>query len=77
VEAFGWDIAKLNISAIPKYTFTICMVLLHPKSLGSITLRSKDPLEHPIIEPNYFGDDEDIKVFVKGKISNDGTNKKE
>ncbi len=29
---------------------------LHPRSRGSIHARSRDPLEHPRIEPNYFTD---------------------
>ena len=32
---------------------------LHPASRGSIHARSRDPLEHPRIEPNYFTDERD------------------
>jgi choline dehydrogenase len=32
---------------------------LHPFSRGSIHARSRDPLEHPRIEPNYFTDERD------------------
>ncbi len=32
---------------------------LHPRSRGSIHARSRDPLEHPRIEPNYFADEHD------------------
>jgi len=35
--------------------------LLRPKSVGEIRLRSKDPLEYPIIEPNYFTDPEGVR----------------
>lgn len=37
-----------------------------PKSRGSITLRSNDPFDHPIIEPNCFSHPDDIEVMVKG-----------
>jgi choline dehydrogenase len=32
---------------------------LHPRSRGSVHARSRDPLEHPRIEPNYFTDERD------------------
>lgn len=35
---------------------------LHPQSRGSIHARSRDPLEHPRIEPNYFTEELDRKT---------------
>ncbi|CAH0380725.1 unnamed protein product [Bemisia tabaci] len=46
--------------------FTIYPVLLRPKSRGRITLQSKDPFVHPIIEPNYLEHREDLDVLVDG-----------
>ena len=40
--------------------------LIYPKSRGEITLRSNDPYEHPIIDPHYFENDEDVKILLKG-----------
>jgi choline dehydrogenase len=35
---------------------------LHPRSRGSIHIRSTDPLAHPKIEPNYFTDELDRRT---------------
>ncbi|XP_023947824.2 ecdysone oxidase-like [Bicyclus anynana] len=48
-------------------TMYICtMHVLHPESSGSIYLRSSDPHDHPIIEPNYLGDYRDVRASVDG-----------
>lgn len=36
--------------------FSIGGFTLHPRSRGSIHIRSRDPLEHPRIQPNYLSD---------------------
>ncbi|XP_030762861.1 glucose dehydrogenase [FAD, quinone]-like isoform X2 [Sitophilus oryzae] len=40
--------------------------LMHPKSRGSITLKSNSPLDKPLIDPNYFAEDEDIETLYRG-----------
>ncbi|XP_035716441.1 glucose dehydrogenase [FAD, quinone] [Folsomia candida] len=37
-----------------------------PKSRGSITLRSSDPFDAPLIDPKYFSDPNDMKVMIDG-----------
>lgn len=51
-----------------QHGFTIGAAALKPKSRGAITLRSKNPLEPPVIQPNYCGDEEgeDMRVLVDG-----------
>jgi len=39
---------------------------LYPKSRGEIRLKSLDPTEHPLIEPNYLDKDEDMEVMIDG-----------
>ncbi|XP_054709909.1 uncharacterized protein LOC129219656 [Uloborus diversus] len=47
--------------------FYACLVsLLKPKSRGTITLRSTDPYDPPVIDPNYLEDPEDIQDLVEG-----------
>ncbi|KZT38627.1 alcohol oxidase [Sistotremastrum suecicum HHB10207 ss-3] len=46
--------------------FSLVATLLRPKSLGSVTLASDDPFENPTIEANYFSDENDINVMIKG-----------
>jgi choline dehydrogenase len=41
---------------------------LRPHSIGSVTLRSSDPTAHPVIDPNFCGDDDgyDWKISTAG-----------
>jgi choline dehydrogenase len=47
-------------------TWSILPLLLRPKSSGWVRLASKNPLDHPLIEPNYFAHQEDINVLIEG-----------
>lgn len=42
--------------------FSIGGFQLHPRSRGSIHVRSRDPAEHPRIEPRYFTDEHDRRT---------------
>ncbi len=46
--------------------FYITVSLMRPKDRGFVALRSNDPLEHPIIQPNYFEETEDMQTLLKG-----------
>ena len=46
--------------------FNFGPTLIKPKSRGSITLRSADPLDPPRIIGNYFDDPEDLRILVEG-----------
>ncbi|XP_069698999.1 glucose dehydrogenase [FAD, quinone]-like [Periplaneta americana] len=37
-----------------------------PRSKGYLTLKSKDPLDYPLIYANYFSDEHDVDVLVDG-----------
>lgn len=54
-------------------TFTIVSILLHPQSRGMISLKSADPFDPPIIDPNYLDHPDDIKTLMKGKYFRAGT----
>nr|CAH7768386.1 unnamed protein product [Callosobruchus chinensis] len=47
-------------------TLTVSPVTLHPKSQGYIGLRSKDPLQPPVMVANYLTAPEDAAVLVEG-----------
>lgn len=47
-------------------TFSIFPMLLRPKSVGTIKLRSSNPFDYPYIYPNYFDNEMDIKTLVEG-----------
>jgi choline dehydrogenase len=45
---------------------TLNACLMRPKARGSVTLRSADPADAPLIDCNFFGDDEDLRLSVAG-----------
>ena len=46
------------------FTSSVCQ--LRPSSRGHLAIRSKDPLEHPAIHPNYLSDERDQQVAIDG-----------
>ena len=46
------------------YSCHVC--LLRPRSRGSITLASKDPLAPPLIDPDFLGDRDDVDRLIRG-----------
>ncbi|CAG9835424.1 unnamed protein product [Diabrotica balteata] len=47
-------------------TLTMSPVTLHPKSKGYVTLKSKNPLDAPLMVANYLSEPEDVQVLVDG-----------
>jgi choline dehydrogenase-like flavoprotein len=45
---------------------TLLPKLLRPKSRGHLRLRSGNPFEHPIIEPNYYSHPHDVATMREG-----------
>lgn len=48
------------------YGYSCHICVLHPKSRGSVTLASDDPMAAPVIDPNFFADKEDFETLLKG-----------
>ncbi|GIY89121.1 glucose dehydrogenase [Caerostris darwini] len=40
--------------------------ILHPKSIGTVRLKSTNPYDMPLIDPNYFADKSDLRDMVEG-----------
>lgn len=47
-------------------TFMVFPMVLRPKSKGRVKLRSSDPFAPPKIIPNYFSDEQDMKISIIG-----------
>lgn len=46
------------------YSCHVC--ILHPKSRGRVYLRSRDPHQGPLIDPNFLSHPEDLSTLVRG-----------
>ncbi|CAF4299559.1 unnamed protein product, partial [Rotaria sordida] len=57
---------KPHLTDGSQWTVLCSPALLHPESKGEITLASRDPLTHPIINPNYLQNKEDVHKMVEG-----------
>ncbi|CAH2005469.1 unnamed protein product [Acanthoscelides obtectus] len=49
-----------------KDTFGVFAMMLRPKSRGEIKLRSKDPLDYPLLYHNYLSHPHDVNVLREG-----------
>ena len=47
--------------------FSIIPTLLHPRSRGTVTLRSDLPKDPPVIDPNFLSDPRDVEDLILGK----------
>lgn len=66
-EDYSTDI--YNFKTFPyKSGFSIMVILIRPESRGFIGLKSSDPLEAPLIQPNFLSDKRDLDVLLKGML---------
>lgn len=62
----------------PDTTLIVYAILLHPLSVGTFRLASKDPYVYPLINPNWFSDENNydletvynIITFIRDRIAN-------
>ena len=58
-----------DLSALLRYAYSLHVCVLRPKSRGSLTLRSADPLAPPVIQPQYCSAPEDLIACRMATIS--------
>ncbi|NLS73512.1 choline dehydrogenase [Bradyrhizobium brasilense] len=46
--------------------FSCHVCLLRPKSRGSVALAGSDPMQAPLIDPNFLGEEDDLESMVAG-----------
>ncbi|CAG5121967.1 unnamed protein product, partial [Candidula unifasciata] len=69
LKNFGYSEETLKESSLRethKDMFNCESSLLRPASVGYIKLKSKDPFDYPIIDPNYLHKQEDVDLIVRG-----------
>ncbi|TPN55031.1 alanine-phosphoribitol ligase [Mesorhizobium sp. B1-1-9] len=54
-------VEKLNNPGV-----TLNSAFLRPRSRGTVRLKSADPADHPLIDPNYWSDPYDCAMSIKG-----------
>ena len=51
-------------SAEPTHGLTLTSCLLRPKARGTVKLRSADPADRPVVDSNFFGDPDDLRITL-------------
>ncbi|KQN78174.1 GMC family oxidoreductase N-terminal domain-containing protein [Devosia sp. Leaf64] len=51
-------------AAKPTYGVTFTSCLLRPKARGSVTLRSANPADQPVVDCNFFGHPDDLRLTI-------------
>ena len=64
---FRDDVAKEHLAPTPNEDgFNIVVSPTHPKSRGTIKLKTTDPFDYPVLDPKYLTDKRDIDEFIAG-----------
>ncbi|MEX0345955.1 MAG: GMC family oxidoreductase [Rhizobiaceae bacterium] len=63
---------EAGVASMPQGGVTLNAAYMRPKSRGTVRLKSADPAEAPLIDPNYWQEPEDRKRHIEGlKIARD------
>ncbi|MCU0437228.1 MAG: GMC family oxidoreductase N-terminal domain-containing protein [Raineya sp.] len=63
----GYGVDLYNLNEYPTHSgYTILATLLRPESRGYVSIQSKNPLDAPVIQPNYLDTEKDQKTLIQG-----------
>ncbi|RMG78649.1 MAG: choline dehydrogenase [Bacteroidetes bacterium] len=63
----GYDYDMYDLSTYPTHDgFTILPSLLNPESRGFVGLRSSNPMDAPLIQPNFLEKEKDLRQLIAG-----------
>jgi choline dehydrogenase len=59
--------ANTAVDAVPDVDgIKLHVTLLRPRARGTLSLRSSDPADPPLVDPNYLGDPRDLRQLIEG-----------
>lgn len=62
--ALSAEMAGAKTHPWPGCTFSVCQ--LRPTSRGTVTIKSRDPLDAPAMQPNYLSTEADCRTMIEG-----------
>ncbi|CAH2068449.1 unnamed protein product, partial [Iphiclides podalirius] len=65
-DQWYWKVYGTMPPEVRQRTFSMNPVLIRPRSIGRLTLRSSNFSDHPRIHPNYFSHTDDIRALREG-----------
>ena len=64
-NSYNWDLYDIKSFPTDQDGYTILPTLLRPKSRGTVSLRSSNPTDFPVIQPNFLEAEDDRKVMIE------------
>lgn len=64
---FNSQVAKEYLAKTPNENgFSTVIIAVQPRSRGNLRLKSSDPFDEPLLDPNYLSDNRDVKMLIEG-----------
>ncbi len=64
-DKYDYDFYDFKTFPVNQDGFSILPTLLKPTSRGYVSLRSQNPFDYPIIQPNFLSEDSDKQVLIE------------
>lgn len=64
-ECYGGPKQYADFPTDNKHAFSIICELFAPRSRGTVTIKSKDPMDNPVVDHNYLSDELDLAVLAE------------